>query len=104
MKTLNRLLLLLLAFALVLSSYAMHAGITHATIGHENTYTYNLKWPWLANVREFSLYAVLVWSFLFVRSQPVFVRIGLVSVILAFVIMALPPKVMHEIPTPPGLH
>ncbi len=102
MKTLNRLLLLLLALTLLVTTYAMHAGMTRASIGHEMTYT--LKWPWLSEVREISLYGVLGWCVLFVRSQPAFVRIGLVTVILAFVLMALPPKVIHELPTPPGLH
>ena len=102
MKTLNRILLLLLAITLLITTYAMHAGMTRASIGHEMVYT--LKWPWLSDAREISLYGVLAWCFLFVRSQPVFVRVGLAAVILAFVIMALPPKVIHELPTPPGLH
>jgi hypothetical protein len=90
MKTLNRLLLVLLAAALLGATYAMHTGMTHITIGHDNYYT--MKWPWLSNVHQVALYGLLAWCLFFVKSEPLFVRIGLFAVILAFILMALPAK------------
>jgi hypothetical protein len=90
MKTLNRLLLLALATALLGATYAMHTGMTHVSIGHDNYYT--MKWPWLSDVHQVALYAVLGWCLLFVKSEPLLVRVGLIAVLLAFIIMALPPK------------
>ena len=90
MKTLNRLLLLLLCAALLGATYAMHTGTTQLSIGHDNFYT--LKWPWLSNVHQVALYALLGWCVLFVKRETALVRVGLIAVILAFIIMALPPK------------
>jgi hypothetical protein len=90
MKTLNRLLLIALSLALLGATYAMHTGMTHLSIGHDNYYT--LKWPCLSEVREVAIYGLLGWCALFVKREPTLVRVGLIAVILAFVIMALPTK------------
>lgn len=94
MKTLNRLLLLALAIALVGAAYAIYDGTTQLTLGH--TTVYHTREPWLHEVREVSLFGVLIWCLLFVRSQPAFVRVGLVAVILACAIMVAPPHILKE--------
>jgi hypothetical protein len=102
MKTLNRLFLLTLSLALLGAVYAMQSGMTQVNLTHETFYA--IKWPWLRDVREVSIFGVLGWCVLFVRREPVFVRIGLIAVILAFGIMNLPPRLARELPTLPLRH
>ncbi len=102
MKTLNRLLLLALATALVLSALVSYSNITEIPVLHD-TY-YHIKYPWLLEVRHVSLFGVLVWCVLFVRSEPFFVRIGLMAVILAFTFILLPPHILRHPIDLPGWH
>ena len=88
MKTLNRILLILLSAALLVVVYLMHTNTTEIAIGHE-TY-YKIKWPWLQEVRETCIFAVLGWCLLFLQRQPTFARIGLAAVIIAFILMNVP--------------
>jgi hypothetical protein len=88
MKTLNRLLLVLLSLALLITTYAMHTSATQITLGHDSFYS--IKWPWLHEVRETCIFAVLGWCLLFLQSQPTFARIGLAAVIIAFIMMNVP--------------
>jgi len=90
MKTLSRLVILVLSIALVAATYMAHMNMTHIAIGHDNYYT--MKSPWLSDIREISLYGVLIWCILFAKSETTFVRIGLIAVVLAFILMAFPAK------------
>jgi hypothetical protein len=92
MKTLNRLFLVVLAAALVGAVYAMHTNATQFTLGHATYFA--LKYPWLKEVREVTLFALLAWCLLFVKREPTFVRLGLVALIVACALMYLPP---HEV-------
>ena len=100
MKTLNRIFFLGLVAALVASACALYSGgMTEISLGHDTFY--HLKWPWLHNVREVSLFAVLVWCLLFLRREPTLARIGLVAVLLAFAFMTLPPRIFkHPLEVP----
>lgn len=102
MKTLNRLLLILLSLTLVATVYLMHSGTTQLTLGHDSFYS--VKWPWLHEVREISIFAVLGWCLLFLRREPTFARIGLAAVILAFVIMNWPLAHDWHLPELPVWH
>jgi len=93
MKTLNRLLLLALSGALLAAVYLIHANTTQISIGHDSFYS--IKWPWLHEVREGSIFGVLGWCLLFLRRDPTFARVGLAAVILAFVIMNWPAHGVH---------
>ena len=90
MRMLNRLLLVVLVIALLGAVYGMHTNTTQITLCHDNFY--HIKWPWLQEVRQVSIFGVLIWCLLFVRKEPLWVRFGLVALIFAFAIMALPPK------------
>ena len=81
MKTLNRLLLLILSVALLAAVYLMHTHTTQIKIGHDSFYS--IKWDWLDDVREGSLFGLLGWCLLFLRREPTFARIGLAAVIIA---------------------
>jgi len=98
MKTLNRLLLVILSLALLTAVYQIHSNTTQITIGHDSFYA--IKWPWLHDVREGAIFGVLGWCLLFLRRDPTFARIGLAAVIVAFVIMNWP----GHLPTMPTLH
>jgi hypothetical protein len=102
MKTLSRLLLLGLAVTLVASVVAIHANITEVPYGHDTYYT--MRYPWLHNARQISLFGVIIWCLLFLRSEPVFARIGLVALLLSFTVMALPPKVLKDSPALKNFH
>jgi hypothetical protein len=102
MKTLNRFLLVALAVTLLAATYAMQTGMTQVNFGHATFYA--IKWPWLHEVREICIFAVLGWCLLFTQREPVFVRIGLIALILTFVIMNLSPHFAKELPTPPNWH
>jgi hypothetical protein len=102
MKTLNRLLLVVLSVALLAAVWAMHSGMTQVHFTHETYYA--IKWPWLRDVREVCLFCVLGWCVLFVRREPAFVRLGLVAIILAFAIMNIPPRLAKELPAFPLRH
>jgi hypothetical protein len=91
MKTLNRLLLLALSLALVAAVYAMQSNTTQISVGHETLY--HMRWPWLHEVREVSIFAILIWSFIFVKREAAFVRIGLAALIIAFTLQNLPAKI-----------
>ena len=88
MRTLNRLLLLVLSVALVATVWIMHLNMTRIEIGHETFY--HIRWPWLQNVRDWSLFGALAWCLIFAQSETTFVRIGLVAVIVALVVMLVP--------------
>jgi xanthosine utilization system XapX-like protein len=96
MKTLSRLLLAGLAVTLVVSVVAIHANLTETPAIHGATYT--MRAPWLHNVHQISLFGVVIWCLLFVRSEPMFARMGLVALLLSFTVMALPPKVLRDSP------
>ena len=100
MKTLNRLLLLALCLTLVAAAFAIYSGTTQVTVGHD-TFSY-LKRPWLHELREISLFGVLIWCVLFLRREPTLARVGLIAVVLAFAVMALPPKILKQPITLPG--
>jgi len=102
MKTLSRLLLLALAVTLVGSVIAIHADITEVPTGHDTYYTMHA--PWLHHAHEISLFGVIIWCLLFLRSEPVFARIGLVALLLSFTVMALPPKVLKDSPALKNWH
>ena len=103
MKTLSRILLIVLSLALLAAVCAMHAGMTQINVGHDTHY--RIKWPWLHEVRETAIFGVLVWCLLFLRREPTFARIGLAAVILAFAIMNLPAALAKELPgLPPVWH
>ncbi len=78
MKTLNRLLLILLAAAVLGSAYGKYTGTTHVAIGHDTIYT--IHYPWLQKVWEVSLLGALVWSAIFLRREPTLARIGIIAV------------------------
>lgn len=88
MKTLNRLLLIILCVALVAATYGMYLNTTQEV--HNHTVRYLIKWPYLHEIRQWSLFAVLVWCLVFAKSQPTFVRLGLAAVIVTLVIMLVP--------------
>jgi hypothetical protein len=88
MKTLLRLLLLVLSAALLIAVYLQHTHTTELSFRHETLYT--IKWPWVTEVRKWSLFAILGWCILFAKSEPTFVRLGLVAITIAFVVMLLP--------------
>jgi hypothetical protein len=96
MKTLSRLLLAALAVTLVVSVIAIHANITETPTLHGATYT--VHEPSLHHAHQISLFGVIIWCLLFVRSEPLFTRIGLVALLLSFTVMALPPKVLKDSP------
>ena len=96
MKTLSRLLLLALALTLVGSVVAIHADITEVSGPRGAIYT--MPHPWLNHAHQISLFGVIIWCLLFLRSEPVFARIGLVALLLSFTVMALPPKVLKDSP------
>jgi hypothetical protein len=102
MKTLNRLLLVLLSVALLVAVYLMHSGTTQLTVGHETLSS--IKWPWLHEIREATIFAVLGWCLLFLRRDPTFARIGLAAVILAFAIMNWPFAHAWHLPELPSWH
>jgi len=101
MKTLNRLLLLGFALTLVASAFAIYSGTTQVTIGHD-TFSH-IRQPWLHEVREVSLFGVLIWCLLFLRGEPALSRVGVIAVILACSAMVLPPKIFKEKITLPSL-
>jgi hypothetical protein len=102
MKTLNRLLLVLLSLALLAAVYLMRSNTTQIDIGHDSFYT--IKWPWLHEVREGSIFGVLGWCLLFLRRDPTFARVGLAAVIAAFVIMNWPFNHDVHLPAMPAWH
>jgi len=102
MKTFNRLLLVVLSLSLLAAVYAMHSGMTQVGVGHDTFST--IKWPWLHEVREVSIFGVLGWCLCFLRREPTFARVGLAAVILAFVIMNLPVAHAKEFHAPPNWH
>lgn len=102
MKTLNRLLLVLLSLALLTAVYLMHTDTTQVTVGHD-TFS-SIKWPWVHEVREGAIFAVLGWCLLFLRREPTFARVGLAVIILAFVVMNLPPAHGGHLSIPPVWH
>jgi len=102
MKTLNRLLLLALAVTLVGSVYLMYMNTVEIPVLHE-TY-YKSKYPWLLEARHISLFGVLIWCVLFARSEPVWVRLGLVAVLLAVAIPLLPPHLLRHPSDLPSWH
>ncbi len=88
MKTLLRLLLLVLSAALLIAVYIAHTHTTEIAFRHETLYT--LRSPWVTEVRKWSLFGILGWCILFAKSEPTFVRIGLVAITLAFAAALLP--------------
>ncbi len=93
MKTFNRLLLVLLSVALLTATCSIYSGTTRSSFGHDTFYTF--KWPWLLTMRHASLFGVLIWCVLFVKREPLFVRVGLMAVILALVIIIIVPLRSH---------
>jgi len=102
MKTLNRLFLLALSLTLVCAVFAIHTGTTQVTVGHE-TFSH-IKLPWLRELREVSLFGVLIWCVLFLRREPTLARVGLVAVIVAFAVITLPPRIFKQPISLPGWH
>jgi len=90
MNLLKRILLLLFCVALLVAVGVMYLETTRHSTNH--IVTYLEKWRGLREIRQGSLYGILAWCILFARSEPTFVRIGLMTIIAAFVIMALPLK------------
>ena len=94
MKTLNRLFLLALAATLVGTAYAMYMNTVEIPLIHE-TYSKNHN-PWLEEARHISLFGVLIWCVLFVRSEAFWVRVGLIAIIAAFSLQLLPPHILKH--------
>jgi hypothetical protein len=91
MKLLRRILLLALCLGLMGAVVIGHLNSSRISYGHDTLYV--IKWPWIHEVREWSLYGILGWCLLFARSETTFVRIGLITIGLAFIIMSLPFRV-----------
>jgi hypothetical protein len=102
MRILTRLLLLALAVTLLAASYGMYSGTRSLTIGHDTFY--NFKWPWLHEVRQISLFGTLIWCLLFVKRDSAWVRFGLIAVILASLLIILPPNSIKHPVLPASWH
>jgi hypothetical protein len=96
-KTLARIVLIVLGSMLLASVLAMQVDYGHETL-------YRIHYPWLREVREVSIFGVLIWCTLSVRRDPALVRLGLVALILAFAVMNLPLNEVHSAVTLPHWH
>ena len=90
MKILLRLLLLILCVALLVAVGGMYLGTTRHS--HQYIVTTIEKWRGLREIRLGSLFAILAWCLIFARSEPTFVRIGLIAIALSFAVVYLPLK------------
>jgi hypothetical protein len=88
-KTLARIVLIVLGSMLLASVLAMQVDYGHETL-------YRIHYPWLREVREVSIFSV--------RRDPALVRLGLVALILAFAVMNLPLNEVHSAVTLPHWH
>ncbi len=88
MKTILRFLLLLCCAALLIAVYATHLATTQSV--HEHEIRYLTRWPHLHELHQWSLFAILGWCIVFAKSEPTFVRIGLATIVVTYVIMLLP--------------
>jgi hypothetical protein len=100
---LARILLIALSVTLVVVVYAMRVNTTQISVGHDTFTAYH--GTWLHEVREVTLYGVLIWCFIFARREPTFVRVGLAALFLAFLMTALSPAtVKHAASAPLSWH
>ncbi len=88
MKTLLRLLLLVLSAALLVAVYLQHTHTTELAFRHQTLFT--IKEPLATEIRKWSLFAILGWCILFAKSEPTFVRIGLAAITISFAVALLP--------------
>jgi hypothetical protein len=104
MRTLSRLLLLILCAALLIATWGLYTETTRGSYFHETWYT--LRYPGLRDVRQWSLWGDLAWCIIFVRRDPVLVRVGLIAIALSFAIMAMPPRALEHVAIPrlSGVH
>lgn len=89
-----RVVFLLLCAALLVSTWWQHLSTTVSIASHDAIYTQ--VHPWLGQIRQWSLFGVLVFCFLLARRDPTFTRIGLLAVIAALALVLVPPREMHE--------
>jgi hypothetical protein len=93
MKLLGRLLLLAFGTALVVSTWSQSGFGTPWSSLHDLLHRYG---AWLRDVRDCSMFAVLILCLLVVRRDPLFTRIGIACVLAALTITVIPPRVVHQ--------
>ena len=98
MRTLSRLLLLILCLGVLASAVGTWNESAPFSHGHDSWYI--LKYPWLRVVREWSLWGDLGWCIIFARREPALVRLGLVCALVTLIIMELPPRTLQHAPWP----
>jgi len=89
-----RLLFLALCAVLILSTWWTYTSVTVSFLEHDTFYTQ--VHPWLRPVRQWSLFGVLIFCVLVARRDPLFTRIGLLTVVASLTIMLVPPREIHQ--------
>ena len=80
--------MVILCVALLVATLGMHLGITESVHGHDTFYVQ--KWAWLREIRQGALFGVLIWCLIFVKSEPMWVRAGIITTLIMWAIMLLP--------------
>jgi len=97
MKTLARVLLLLLCAALLAATFCMSIKTTPNI--HEHVILVIHRWSELYNVKLWSMLGILTWCVFFAKSEPLLVRFGLTVVIAAMAFTSLAVKAHELLPS-----
>jgi hypothetical protein len=88
-----RLIFVALCVTLVASTWAQASSSTGLFSIHD---TFDRYRPWLREIRLGSMFAVLILCLVTAGRDPLFTRIGVLSVIVSLAVMLTPPREIHQ--------